>query len=123
MRSKILSIVGLVLMGILVSCDAEDASEENDKALCEEVGKSICQAACQCTPGDACEIANEGEASTSSFVYNNETECQNEYVDLNCSGTIGSSMDFEKCQEALPSAQCVDQEDGKVYEKPLACNE
>ena len=91
-------IFGLALAGLLwLSCGSSSQS------TCQQIGTLICQKACACLDGPACQVS-QGAVSIS---FNTEADCMGLYVTLGCSqGDMAAYNDAAACLPLVEAATC-----------------
>lgn len=112
----------LMTFGLLVTT-ALFAACGSDGGDCESAGKALCQAACDCTAGDACAIGAGTSSSGFSLTFDSQADCEALYLAA-CAVDDGTSpVDFAQCESDLSSAMCVDAGGTMALASPASCEE
>ncbi len=106
----------ILVCAALAGCGGEGI----DFTACRAAMTAVCDRACACTPGDACNMGNDIGGT---FPFDSRQECLDWYVGAGCRDTDGDfppDSFFEGCQAALPGATCrTDPEPALIV--PAAC--
>jgi hypothetical protein len=78
--------------------------DDGGGSSCEQAGRAICVAACDCRDGDGCAVTDETGAGTISF--DSEDDCAGLYVTLGCTGGGDATIDFDACEADVSAAEC-----------------
>jgi hypothetical protein len=104
----------LALLGLLfattVACDAvvgrEDDNTTSDAtvALCEELGREICEQACTCGDG-SCIVATGTSAAPSALIYDDLAQCENNFVSFACLNPPNPDSYYQDCIGTIDSCE------------------
>jgi hypothetical protein len=104
MKGFALPLIPFVALSLaLAGCG--DGSSELD--ACRSAMTALCDKACECTPGAACNIVLNDMGGTAPF--DSRQECLDWYVGLGCRKTSSDfppDSFFEGCETALATSQC-----------------